>query len=125
MDAAALYPGGHHPVRRHYTPDGLYEVTPLPRGDRSVTYLYVDFGLSSWFPGDASPYVVGRVGRDKQAPELSSTVPYNAFKLDIFTLGNLYSQEFEQVRLLGDCNAYIADALTEIQQHALPSSPHR
>ncbi|KAH9888338.1 kinase-like domain-containing protein [Cubamyces lactineus] len=96
MDAASLYPGGHHPVRRHYTPDGLYEVTPLPRGDHSVTYLYVDFGLSSWFPGDASPYVVGRVGRDKQAPELSSTVPYNAFKLDIFTLGNLYSQEFEQ-----------------------------
>ncbi|KAI0330378.1 kinase-like protein [Cubamyces sp. BRFM 1775] len=96
MDAASLYPGGHHPVRRHYTPDGLYEVTPLPRGDRSVTYLYVDFGLSSWFSGDAPPYVVGRVGRDKQAPELSSTVPYNAFKLDIFTLGNLYSQEFEQ-----------------------------
>ncbi len=97
MDAACLYPGGHHPVRRNYSPDALYEVMPLPRAGRSVTYMYIDFGLSTWFAPGASPLVVGRVGRDKEAPELSSTVPYDPFKVDIYSLGNLFYKDFEQV----------------------------
>ncbi|KAI0645035.1 kinase-like protein [Trametes meyenii] len=96
MDAASLYPDEHHPVRRNYSSDALREVSPLPRSGRSVTYKYIDFGLSIKFSKGASPLVVGRVGRDKEAPELSSTVPYNAFKIDIFALGNLYHKEFEQ-----------------------------
>ncbi|KAI0363590.1 kinase-like protein [Pilatotrama ljubarskyi] len=96
MDGTPLYPGGHHPVRREYTSDALYEIKPLPRAGRSIKYYYVDFGLSSWFPPGAPPYVVGRVGRDKEVPELSKTVPYDAFKVDIYALGNLYFKEFEQ-----------------------------
>ncbi|KAI0765727.1 hypothetical protein BD413DRAFT_615614 [Trametes elegans] len=71
VDAASLYPEGHHPVRYDYTPDGL-------------------------FPPGATPSAIGRVGRDKYAPELSSTVAYNPFKVDVFALGNLFYQEFEQ-----------------------------
>ncbi|KAJ2984326.1 hypothetical protein NUW54_g10540 [Trametes sanguinea] len=96
MDASSLYPAGHHPVRRGYAPDGLYPAAALPRGSRSITYYYVDFGLSSMFSEGEPVNVVGRVGRDKQAPELSSTVPYDPFKIDIFALGNLYFKEFEQ-----------------------------
>ncbi|EIW54116.1 uncharacterized protein TRAVEDRAFT_74378 [Trametes versicolor FP-101664 SS1] len=96
MDGSPLYPGGHHPVRTEYTPDALYEVKPLPRAERSIKYYYIDFGLSSLIPEGSSPYVVGRAGRDKEVPELSSTVPYDAFKVDIYALGNMYYHEFEQ-----------------------------
>ncbi|CDO77289.1 hypothetical protein BN946_scf184753.g39 [Trametes cinnabarina] len=40
--------------------------------------------------------VVGDVGRDDEVPELSSTVPYDAFKADIYALGNLLDKEYEQ-----------------------------
>ncbi|KAH9888332.1 kinase-like domain-containing protein [Cubamyces lactineus] len=93
MDAKPLYPGGYHPVRLGYTPDALYPVSALPRAGRNVHYYYIDFGVSSWFqPGD-SPYVIGDVGR-AEVPELSETVPYDAFKVDIYALGSVYFKEF-------------------------------
>ncbi|KAJ3001184.1 hypothetical protein NUW54_g6593 [Trametes sanguinea] len=96
MDAKALYPGGHHPVRLNYSSDAIKPVTPLPRTGHDIKYYYIDFGLSCRFPDGASHYVVGDVGRDAEVPELSSTVPYDAFKVDIYALGNLYAKEFEQ-----------------------------
>ncbi|KAJ3013593.1 hypothetical protein NUW54_g1546 [Trametes sanguinea] len=64
--------------------------------DHPVRYYYVDFGLSVRFPENAPTMVVGDVGRDDEVPELSSTVPYDAFKADVYALGNLFDKEFEQ-----------------------------
>ena len=97
MDATRLYPNGHHPIRLGYTPDTLYPVSALPRAGRDVHYFYIDFGLASQFQNGSSSLVVGDVGREEEVPELSDTVPYDAFKVDIFALGKLYSREFEQV----------------------------
>ncbi|KAI0365099.1 kinase-like protein [Pilatotrama ljubarskyi] len=96
MDARPLYPDGYHPVRLDYSPDALREVTPSPRIGRSIKYYYIDFGLAVHIPRGGSPYVVGDVGRDTDVPELSHDVPYDAFKVDIFALGNLFSKQFEQ-----------------------------
>ena len=97
MDGRPLYPQGHHPARLNFSPDGTHEVSPLTRQDHPVKYYFIDFGLSSRFqPGD-SFLVVGTQGRDKEPPELSDTVPYNPFPLDVFVLGNVYFQEFVQV----------------------------
>ncbi|KAI0774936.1 hypothetical protein BD413DRAFT_670235 [Trametes elegans] len=96
VNAASPYPEGHHPVRYDYTPDGLYEVAPLPRAVRAMTYHDIAVVLSLRFPPGATPSVIGRVGRDKEAPELSSTVTYNPCKVHVFALGNLFYQEFEQ-----------------------------
>ncbi|KAI9067213.1 hypothetical protein FKP32DRAFT_1644465 [Trametes sanguinea] len=96
MDARPLYPSGHHPVRLSCTPDGIYDAIPLSRADHPVRYYYVDFGLSVRFPENAPTMVVGDVGRDDEVPELSSTVPYDAFKADVYALGNLFDKEFEQ-----------------------------
>ncbi|TFK85937.1 kinase-like protein [Polyporus arcularius HHB13444] len=93
MDARPLYPEGYHPVRQDYTPDGMYRISPLSRTDRRVRYYYIDFGLSVLFPPGADPLVVGDVGRDTEVPELSDTVPYNPFKVDIFALANLFHKE--------------------------------
>ncbi|KAI0629616.1 kinase-like domain-containing protein [Trametes polyzona] len=96
MDARALYPTGHHPIRLGYTPDMQGHVSALPRAGRDIKYFYVDFGLSVRFPEGSSTLVIGDVGRDEEVPELSDSVPYDAFKVDIFALGNLYAKEFEQ-----------------------------
>ena len=97
MDAQALYPEGFHPVRLNYTPDILYRATHFTRAEHPVRYFYIDFGLSTRFAPGASSYVLGDVGRDTDVPELSNDVPYDAFKVDIFSLGNVFSKEFEQV----------------------------
>ncbi|OSC97567.1 kinase-like protein [Trametes coccinea BRFM310] len=96
VDAKALYPNGHHPVRIHYSSDAIYEIKPLSRAEHKLNYYYIDFGLAAHFPPGASSYVVGDVGRDTDVPELSSHVPYEAFAVDIFALGNLYAKQFEQ-----------------------------
>ncbi|KAI0669510.1 kinase-like domain-containing protein [Trametes maxima] len=96
MDAKAMYPEGHHPVRLDYTPDAIYQVTPLPRIGLPIHYYYIDFGLACQFSKGESHYVIGDVGRDAEVPELSSTIPYDAFKVDIYALGNLYAKEFEK-----------------------------
>ena len=97
MDARPLYPDGYHPVRQNYTPDCLSRVSPLSRTGHPVRYFYIDFGLSTRFAAGTSPYVVGDIGRDRDVPELSDDVPYDAFKVDIFSLGNVYHKEFQQV----------------------------
>ncbi|KAH9888322.1 kinase-like domain-containing protein [Cubamyces lactineus] len=76
MDAKTLFPDGHHPVRLDYTPDAVYPVSPLPRAGHDIKYYYIDFGLAC------------RFGKEN--------LPYDAFKMDIFALGNLYYTEFAQ-----------------------------
>lgn len=98
MDDRPLYPKGHHPIRRNYSVDAIYELSPLARIDHPVRYYLIDFGISSHFPEGSSTYVTGLKGRYKEVPELSADVPYDAMKVDIFTLGNLYRKEFLQVR---------------------------
>ncbi len=45
--------------------------------------------------------LLGRKGRNQQIPELSSTVPYDAFKVDVYALGDVYVKEFVEVCMLG------------------------
>ena len=97
MDARALYPEGYHPARRHATPDAQRQATPLSRTDHPVQYYFIDFDLSVRFKEGESHDVIGDVGRDNEVPELSNDVPYDAFKVDIFALGNLYYKEFCKV----------------------------
>ncbi|KAJ6460727.1 hypothetical protein DFH09DRAFT_1496906, partial [Mycena vulgaris] len=53
-----------------------------------VNYYYIDFGLSMYFPGGKdTALTTGTLRTFKTIPELSLTVPYNPFKVDIFQLG--------------------------------------
>ncbi|OSC97553.1 kinase-like protein [Trametes coccinea BRFM310] len=96
MDGRVLYPQGHHPVWRNRSPDAIHDLEPLHRIDHPVKYFYVDFGLSVRFSTGQSTLVVGDVGRDASVPELSRTVPYDAFKADIYALGTFFDKEFAQ-----------------------------
>ncbi|KAH9935121.1 kinase-like domain-containing protein [Epithele typhae] len=94
MDASALFPEGHHPVRLQATPDAVYDAKYHPRTGRPVRYLYIDFDCATVFDDGKPSMVLGVIGRDREVPELSDLVPYDAFKVDIYALGNMYFKEF-------------------------------
>ncbi|KAI0669476.1 kinase-like domain-containing protein [Trametes maxima] len=122
MDAKSLYPTGHHPIRLGYTSDGMYPVSPLPRAGRGVRYFYIDFGLSLQIPKGASSLVIGDVGRNADVPELSDDVPYDAFKVDVFALGDLYSKEFEGKYSNVEFLLPIIEPMTQQQPAARPTA---
>ena len=78
--------------------DGARDARPLSRSSCNVRYYYIDFGLSTLFKEGDPPLVLGRTGRDKEIPELSNEIPYDAYRADVFALGNLYYKEFLSVR---------------------------
>ena len=115
MDARTLYPEGHHPVSTEYSPDGIFDARPLSRSSCNVRYYFIDFGLSTLFEEGEPPLVLGRTGRDKEIPELSNEVPYDAYRADVFALGNLYYKEFISVRsLFPRSPVFPLDVLAEI-----------
>ena len=99
MDATPLFPHGFHPIADDMLPDTIATWAPrLPRATTPVKYYYIDFGISSRFADDdVCRLVTGRNGLDRTVPELSRTVPYDPFKVDIFILGNLFRQQFSEV----------------------------
>jgi hypothetical protein len=61
-----------------------------------VDYFYIDFGLSMWHQdGHENATAIGVIGQLKDIPELSATVPYNPFKLDICQLGRTILEVIE------------------------------
>ncbi|KAN0131191.1 Protein kinase-like domain containing protein [Lactarius tabidus] len=95
MDASRMFPRGFHPVRDSFLPHDISTPAPvIPRMDVGVKYYFVDYGISSYFPeGTERQLVLGLEGRDRDVPELSAEVPYDPFKVDIFTIGNVLHRE--------------------------------
>lgn len=101
MDADAMYPEGFHPISLRRTQDYSSIATYESRTTAGAKYYYVDFGISVYIPEALRPKLVtGILGRDQDPPELSETVPYDPFKLDIFIIGNMFKREFYQVGAL-------------------------
>ena len=98
MDADAMYPDGFHPVSLDHTPDYSGFAKHTSRTAAKVKYYFIDFGISVHVPEDLRPKLfTGFLGRDRDPPELSRTVPYDPFKLDIFIIGNMLKREFQEV----------------------------
>jgi len=103
MDSSRLIPSGfHHAARRTYngiTSAGA-NLTYRKRLDVApVDYFFIDFGLSTRFrSSEDRALVTGKFGQNKTVPELSVTVPYDPFKVDIYQLGGVI-QELVEVSL--------------------------
>ncbi|KAF5387969.1 hypothetical protein D9615_000850 [Tricholomella constricta] len=82
MDARPILPSGWHLVAHHYNP---------------VRYVIIDFDCSVRLsPGQ--PRLIRKFGgRDGDPPEYKSRDPYDPFKIDVFTLGNVFYKDFYQV----------------------------
>ncbi|KAK7031811.1 kinase domain-containing protein [Favolaschia claudopus] len=95
MDACRIIPDGWHMVNTWCKDDTrLTGITSIPRHSAGrVNYFIIDFGLSTGFPQEMpleyarDTGVFGQYWR--QTPELSDTIPYNPFKVDIWQLGNV------------------------------------
>ncbi|KAG5653365.1 hypothetical protein H0H81_000866 [Sphagnurus paluster] len=97
MDARSILPSGWHFVAYHCLPDGVTPISPLARIDFPVRYVIIDFDCSVRLsPGD--PHLIKNFGgRDGDPPEYRSREPYDPFKIDVFTLGNVFFKDFYQV----------------------------
>ena len=91
-----MFPLGFHPVKDLLLPDISNPAPIIPRRHAGVKYYFIDYGISSYFPagGSQDHRVVGLAGRDQDVPELSDEVPYDPFKVDIFTIGNVFFRKF-------------------------------
>lgn len=100
MDATRMFPRGFHPLMTFFLPHDISVPAPMiPRLGVGVKYYFIDYGIASYFPEGTEPQlVVGLAGRDREVPELSDEVPYDPFKVDIFTIGNVLHREFVGVR---------------------------
>ncbi|KAI0040246.1 hypothetical protein FA95DRAFT_1566568 [Auriscalpium vulgare] len=125
MDASAMYPKGFHPVEQDYLPDHSGGAPRYSRLTAGVKYYFVDYGISSEFPVDSDPasrLVVGDLGRDQEPPELSDTVPYDPFKLDIFLIGNIFRRKYYEVAVnLGFLRPFVL-AMTNPDPNARPQA---
>ena len=97
MDARSIYPQGWHFIAKSFAPDGVTPVTPLPRIDHPVRYYFIDYGISHRFLPGQSHLVLDWGGRDDDVPELERLRPYDPFKVDVFTVGNVFLKDFHQV----------------------------
>ena len=98
MDATRMYPLGFHPVLDIFLDDMTTFAPVIPRLEVGAKYYFLDYGISSYFPaGSQRELVLGIAGRDQDVPELSKVVPYDPFKVDIFTIGNVLRGEFQAV----------------------------
>lgn len=93
VDATSLIPNTRwHPQHPTHTEQWEIAPEPLPRCQAAARYVFIDFGISSrCSPGEL---VVGEIGRDHTAPELSATIPYDPFMLDIYLLGNFFWTDY-------------------------------
>lgn len=97
MDARPIYPRGWHFKATICAPDGVTFITPLARIDHPVRYYFIDYGLSHRFLPDQPRFVLDWGGRDTDVPELKKLQPYDPFKVDVFTVGNMFFKDLYQV----------------------------
>ncbi|KAG5640396.1 hypothetical protein DXG03_008805, partial [Asterophora parasitica] len=97
MDARPILPSGWHFVAHHCKPDGVTPISPLARIDYPVRYFIIDFDCSVRLSPGQPRLIRNFGGRDGDPPEYKSREPYDPFKIDVFTLGNVFYKDFHQV----------------------------
>lgn len=100
MDAKAIIPTGWHFVSHFCEPDGVTRISSLERRNLPVRYYFVGFGNAYHLPNSSKHLVTDIGGEDEDVPELREDHRYDPFKLDIYTLGNVFKKELYNVGLL-------------------------
>ncbi|KAG8845074.1 hypothetical protein FRB96_002744 [Tulasnella sp. 330] len=98
MDARRMFPGGWHPQKYPSSPDGsrLRNPNPSRTAAGGVRYYFIDFGIST----RGQDKTLGILGQER-APELSTRVPYDPYKLDVYILGMMYQNFLMEGRPFG------------------------
>jgi hypothetical protein len=96
MDGRPIIPQGWHFVRKGFAPNGVDPIAPLARIDHPVRYFIIDYDCSIVFSPGQSHLLEGFDGDEGSPPELKKNQQYDAFKVDVFTLGDVFDKNFYQ-----------------------------
>jgi hypothetical protein len=96
MDVTSIVPTGWHFVAHFCEPDGMTRIPPLDRRNHIVRYYFIGFGRCVYRIAPKTARLVREI--DTDVPELFTGKPYDPFKHDIYTLGNVFDKELYQVR---------------------------
>ncbi len=98
MDSTRVVPSGFH-FAATYLQEGNNRKWVKTRRRcrvRPVKYLFIDFeSVSFYLEGQENARVLGVFGQYNVMPELSLSVPYNPFKVDIFQAAWTFLMMFE------------------------------
>jgi hypothetical protein len=97
MDARPILPQGWHFAEPDCVPNGVDPIAPLARIDHPVRYIIIDYDYSIRFRPGQSHLVEDVWVYKTNPPESYTPLYYDAFKQDVFTLGNVFSKEFPEV----------------------------
>ncbi|KAJ3500021.1 hypothetical protein NMY22_g19401 [Coprinellus aureogranulatus] len=86
IDPTRLLPKGFHPFEQHAPPEGR----------RPNRYYVIDFGMSEKYDTREGALSIGVLGQDRSVPEMSNTVPYNPFPMDVYQFGNMLSKIYKK-----------------------------
>ena len=100
-DASEVFPNGFHPAADVCSEDARTLATFVTRtAAGGVKYFITDFGLSTRLEDGNYRRVLGLHCQDRTVPELSDTKSYDPFLVDIYTLGNVFKENFIDVSML-------------------------
>ncbi|KAJ7652049.1 hypothetical protein DFH06DRAFT_540109 [Mycena polygramma] len=125
MDCTNVLPLGFH-FSAPWTHDGVVFGVPWRRRSlfSPVGYFFIDFGLADYWPeGPQQTRAVGVFGQDKTVPELSDTVPYNPFKVDIYQLGNVFTALNRKYPAMARRFEPLASSMTQLNPDDRPTAP--
>ncbi|KAJ7051155.1 hypothetical protein C8F01DRAFT_1340619, partial [Mycena amicta] len=90
-----------------------------------VKYYFIDFGLSDYYEeGLELARDVGILGQDKTVPELSDTLPYNPFQVDIYQLGNVFIDLSKKHPSISPHFGALLEAMTRVDPNERPTAAH-
>ncbi|KAJ7450260.1 hypothetical protein B0H11DRAFT_1743268 [Mycena galericulata] len=98
VDPSQMIPGGRRPTVLTGFVNMPGRLRPISHEAGPMHYYYIDFGLSVQFPSLADrSMITGDEGRHrKRIPEISETVPYDPFKVDVRLVGEMLRRELHQ-----------------------------
>ena len=99
LDAPQMFPDGFHPALQSLAPDILTSVKPRRRRFvKGLKYRFIDFGSSLAYPSsERRERVWGMACQDRTVPEHQKVALYDPFKVDLYTLGNVFKRTFVEV----------------------------
>lgn len=99
LDGSAMYRDGFHPILHNRALDWEKGVAKFKnRSDCSdVKYFFIDFDISVRLDGVGKKRLVTGTYCQVNVPELSDTVLYDPFAVDIYLLGDVYKRAFIEV----------------------------
>ncbi|TEB08738.1 hypothetical protein FA13DRAFT_1145981 [Coprinellus micaceus] len=123
IDPTRLLPDGFHPWEPGAPPEGrrnMYKTFKWKSrwSVRPNRYYVIDFGMSQRYSKREGVLALGALGQDRTVPEMSNTVPYDPFPMDVYQFGNMLLRT-----LKGYYPTQVTDDLTSLAKRMTNADP--